>query len=88
VRHVDAQRLSGLQIDHKLELGRLLDGKVGRFRALQQLDEQPRDYLPINLSETRAISEEAAFFRSFGPLVNGRKAKRRRAFDNDPALLV
>ena len=34
-RHVEAERLRGLEIDHQLEFGRLLHGKVGRFFPAQ-----------------------------------------------------
>ena len=34
-RDGEAERLSGLEIDHQLILGSLLDGEVGRFRALE-----------------------------------------------------
>ena len=36
-RHVKAQRLGGLEIDDQLEFGWLLDGKVGRFGAIENL---------------------------------------------------
>ena len=32
-RHVDAERLGGLEVDDQLELGRLLDRKIGRLLA-------------------------------------------------------
>ena len=34
-RHVEAERLRGLEIDRQLELDRGLDGKLARLRALQ-----------------------------------------------------
>ena len=34
---VEAERLGGLEIDHKLELGRLLDREVSRLGALSIL---------------------------------------------------
>ena len=34
-RHVEAERLCGLEIDHQLELGRLLYRQVGRLLALE-----------------------------------------------------
>ena len=34
-RHVEAERLGGLEVDDQLELGRLLDRQVGRFRSAQ-----------------------------------------------------
>jgi len=35
VRYSQAERLRSLEVDHELELGRGLDGKVARLRALQ-----------------------------------------------------
>jgi hypothetical protein len=35
--HLEAERLRGLEIDDQLELGRLLDRKIGGFGALQNL---------------------------------------------------
>ena len=34
-RHVEAERLGGLEVDHQLELDRGLDGKLARLRALE-----------------------------------------------------
>ena len=34
-RHVEAERLGGLEVDHQLELGRLLHRQVGRLLALE-----------------------------------------------------
>ena len=36
-RQLDADRLGGLEIDDEIELGRLLDPKVGRLRPAQNL---------------------------------------------------
>jgi hypothetical protein len=33
----DVERLGGLQVDHELELGRLLDGQVGRLDAFENV---------------------------------------------------
>ena len=37
LRNRQAQQLGGLQIDHQLELGGLLDGEIGGFGILQDL---------------------------------------------------
>src|SRR6266496_3197925 len=34
-RHVEAERLGGLEVDHQLELDRRLHGKIGGFLALE-----------------------------------------------------
>jgi hypothetical protein len=36
VRHVEAQRLGGPEVDHQLELGRLQDRQVGWLRAFEE----------------------------------------------------
>src|SRR3954468_7730779 len=36
-RHVEAERLGGLHVDHQLEFDRRLDGKLARLLALQNL---------------------------------------------------
>ena len=35
---IESERCSGLKIDNEIELGRLLDRKIGRLGALQDLD--------------------------------------------------
>jgi len=43
--HGEAERLSSLEIDDQLELGRLLDRKIGRISTFQNLTDKglPRD---------------------------------------------
>ena len=69
-------RLRSLQIDHQLELGRLLDREIGRLSAAQYFDERPRP-LPVDLSEARAIAYETALFGRLRPLVDGGQAQLR-----------
>src|SRR5207247_1276572 len=57
--HDDAKRLSGLQIDHQFELGRLLDGQVRRFRSLENLAYVDRG-APIQIRKIRSVGHEAA----------------------------
>jgi hypothetical protein len=38
LRHGEAEGLSGRQVDHQLELGRLLDRQVGGFGAFEDPD--------------------------------------------------
>jgi len=35
------ERLGGIEVDHQLKLGRLLDRQIGRLGAAQELDELP-----------------------------------------------
>src|SRR6202043_2038287 len=65
----------GLEIDDQFEVGRLLDRNVGWLDATQHLDGRSRR-LAEDAGQANAISYEAAFFRHFSPLVNGRKPQR------------
>src|SRR5204863_6091452 len=49
LRHGEAERLGGLHIDDELELGRLLDGQVGRLRPREDLSSVTK---PLLLSHT------------------------------------
>src|SRR5215831_15103639 len=40
-RQVETDRFRGLEIDHQLKLGRLLDRQVGRFGAIEDLTIYP-----------------------------------------------
>src|SRR6516165_9041878 len=73
-RNLIADRLSGLKIDHQLELGRLLDGKIGGLGAAQHFDDQPCP-LAEGFSKARAVAHKATFLRHFRPLVHGRKTE-------------
>jgi len=54
-RHFETKRLGGLEIDHQLELRRLLDGQVGGLRAFQDL-----------VHEKGSTSEEGDMARAAG----------------------
>ena len=65
-----------------------LDRQVRRFGAAQQRGELPAHYIPIELDDARPVSDEAALFRPFGPLVHtpprrhsSRRWKTRPAFE-------
>src|SRR6201984_1310452 len=73
-----ADRLSDLQIDHQLKSCRLLDGKLARVGAAQDLREQPCQ-LTKPLRNTWPVSREAAFLGHFRPLVHRRQAQCRSA---------
>ena len=49
-RHLEAQRLGGLEIDDQLELCRRLQWKVGRLLTLEDAVEQDRRALTANVS--------------------------------------
>src|SRR5262249_61915361 len=67
-----------LKVDHKLESGRLLNRKIGRFGAAENLRDKPR-LLTIDLREARAISGKAALLSHLKPLGDGGQAQGRSA---------
>src|SRR5438270_3378082 len=56
-RHFQAERLGGLEIDHQLELGRLLHGQVGGLGALQDLV-HVRGAAPVEIEKARPVRHE------------------------------
>src|SRR5258708_31894537 len=57
-RDRQAERLGGLEVDHQFELGRLLDGEVNWFRALEDLIHEG-GRAPKQVSNVRSIGHEA-----------------------------
>src|SRR5579862_3916770 len=78
-------RLGGLEVDYKLECGRLLDRQIGGLGAPEYLDDLTRD-LTVNRSQTRAISDQAAVLRHVGPLIYCRKKRCIGAVDHNMAV--
>jgi hypothetical protein len=76
-RHIEAERLRGLDVDHQFVLGRSLHRKVGRLLALEDaVDVAGR--LPVLVDEISPIGDQAAgvgegaFEVDRGQLVPGR----------------
>ena len=59
MRHGDAQRLSGLHVDHQFKRGRLLDGEFGRFFALKNPANE-NTCAASHLRKVGAIADQAA----------------------------
>jgi hypothetical protein len=58
-RHGKAQRLRRLQVDHKIELGRLLDRKISRLGAFEDLaDIDPA--IAIAISEVGSVADQTS----------------------------
>ena len=58
-RHVEAERLGGLEVDHQLVLGRRLHRQVGRLLALEDaIDVAGR--APVLVDRIRPIGDQAA----------------------------
>src|SRR4029079_2900457 len=62
--NVMADHLRCLEVDHQLEIGWLLDWKVGWMGPTKFLDDHPCP-LPPDLSKTRAVAHEPAAFGCF-----------------------
>src|SRR5438876_1572772 len=76
-RHLEAECLRGFQLDHELELGRLLYRQVGRLLAFENATgidagESPR-FDPIG-----AIADETASFCIAALLLDGRDSMPQR----------
>ena len=98
-RHVEAERLGGLEVDHQLVLGRRLHRQVGRLLALEDaVDVAGR--APVLVDEIRPIGDQAAggdeeaIGVDRGQFVPGRKRDdqiamndRRRARRHDQAAI-
>src|SRR3954465_15318721 len=61
-RHSNAEQLRGLQIDHKLELGRLFDRQVRRLRTLENLIGE-NGGPTIKISKVGPVGQKEARFR-------------------------
>ena len=79
-RHVEAERLGGLEVDHQLVLGRRLHRQVGRLLALEDaIDVAGR--APVLVDQIRPIGDQAAagdeeaFEVDRGQFVPGRKRR-------------
>jgi hypothetical protein len=58
-RHVDAQQFRGVDVDNKFELGRLLDGKIGEFFALENAGDVNACY-SVGLGDAGRIAHQPA----------------------------
>ena len=88
-RHVEAERLGGLEVDHQLVLGRRLHRQVGRLLALEDaIDVAGR--APVLVDEIRPVGDQAAagdeeaFGVDRGQLVPGRQRDDQIAMNAPP----
>jgi hypothetical protein len=82
-----SDRLCGLKIDYKLELGRLLDRHIGGLYSTQQLHQLAGENVPKNLFEARAIGDEASLLRLGRPLPDSGQAERRNALQDELTIV-
>ena len=78
-RHVEAERLGGLEVDHQLELDRGLDGKLARLRALEDAIGIGRR-APKIIEQVISVGQQAAEFSEETERIDGREtvASRQR----------
>src|SRR5262245_50449078 len=69
---LDPERLGGLQVDHELELGGLLDGQIGRLFAFQN-STSIHSRQPIQFREATTVADEAARCGELATLVDCRQ---------------
>jgi len=70
LRDRQSKRLGGLQVDDKLEPGRLLNRQIGRSGALQDFVDEPGGPFEIFL-EHLSIGQQTAFLGKLAPFVDG-----------------
>src|SRR5262245_33864021 len=73
--HRNANRISGLEVDHQLERGRLFDRDVGNLGAPKEFDDLLGHYLYKELAKTRTVGGKAAFFRHFRKVIDRGQAQ-------------
>jgi hypothetical protein len=61
-RHVEAQRLGGLEVDGEIEFGRILDWQIGWALTFEDASDVPCR-LANQFGKINAISNQAARFR-------------------------
>jgi hypothetical protein len=80
-----AERLRGLQVNHELELGGLLDGEVGKLGALEDAVEVRRP-VPIHTRQIDPIAHEATGPHKVREPVHRRRSASRREGDDRRSL--
>ena len=86
-RNRQAERLSGLEVNDKLKLGRLHHRQVPGLLALENPSDVNAD-LPIASGKIGAVAHQAAGLSEFAVLVDGRDRVPRRQRDYFVALAV
>src|SRR5215468_8222704 len=83
--HGEAKRLRGLEVDHQLELGWLLDRKFASFLARKNSRDISRSGA-IKLKVIGRVAHQTAERRIVAPLVDDGKPKFGRAINNHASL--
>jgi hypothetical protein len=69
-----------------LSLRRLLDGDVGDLGAAEKLRGQSGRNLSVDLNDAWSVTDEAAFLRFIGPLIDGWHVQRCHTVHNKPTI--
>src|SRR5262252_10485282 len=84
-RHVEAERLSGLEIDDQLELGWLLDWQVCGLSTPENLVDISRG-AEIKMRETHPVGHQTAGLDELSSDVNGGQPIACRQFDDHSGI--
>ena len=84
-RHVEAERLSGPEIDHQLELGRLLDRQLGRLGAPEDAVDISRR-TPVQVSDVNPVGHQPARQSEWSQRVHRGQPMAGRQADNELAM--
>src|SRR5215470_5387911 len=84
-RHLDAERLGGLEVDDELKSGRVHHRQVCRLLPLEDSSGVDAS-LAIAVADVGAVAHQAARQRVVTPLVDSRNRISRRQSDNFVAL--
>src|SRR5215510_5042069 len=71
--HGDTQSLSSLEVNHQIELDRLLDGEIGGLCALEDLVDDRRA-APLQFCEVGAVAHEPALLNESTVPVDSRQS--------------
>src|SRR6516165_827165 len=85
VRHGEAKRLGGLEIDHQFKPGRLHNRQVGRFFPLEN-SSSVNAILPVRIREPVSVAHQTTGCDKLAPIVNRRHPMTRRQCNELSAL--
>ena len=77
LRHGEAERLRGLEVDDQLEFGRLLDWQVGRVGTFEDVPDVSAD-LAIDSGKASSIGDQSTGSGEFAESVDRRNGMARR----------
>src|SRR5262245_5759508 len=84
-RDGEVERLGGLEVDDELELRRLFDGQVARFRALEDLVDVDRSP-PLHFGNIYSIGHQPTRLNKHSELIDGGDPVRGRKIEDGPSM--